>query len=88
LGFSKLGLESGGRARSSRLSRRPADAAAASGCNPGLRGIAFRIADPEWCALVLPRSGLGHKQGLLAWCEANGIDYIFGLPGKSRVVPR
>jgi dUTP pyrophosphatase len=51
-------------------------------------GIAFRIADPEWCALVLPRSGLGHKQGLLAWCEANGIDNIFGLPGKSRVVPR
>jgi dUTP pyrophosphatase len=27
-------------------------------------GIAFRIGDPEWCALVLPRSGLGHKRGL------------------------
>ena len=28
-------------------------------------GIAFRIGDPEWCALVLPRSGLGHKRGLV-----------------------
>ncbi len=28
-------------------------------------GIAFRIADPEWCALVLPRSGLGHRDGLV-----------------------
>jgi len=51
-------------------------------------GIAFHIGDPEWCALVLPCSGLGHKQGLLAWCEANGIDDILSLPGKSRVVPR
>src|SRR5437868_7399882 len=24
-------------------------------------GFAFRIADPNWCALVLPRSGLGHR---------------------------
>lgn len=24
-------------------------------------GIAFRIGDPEWCALMLPRSGLGHR---------------------------
>lgn len=28
-------------------------------------GIAFRIGDPDWCALVLPRSGLGHREGLL-----------------------
>ena len=28
-------------------------------------GIAFRIGDPEWCGLVLPRSGLGHRQGLV-----------------------
>ncbi len=24
-------------------------------------GIAFRIGDPEWCGLILPRSGLGHR---------------------------
>jgi dUTP pyrophosphatase len=28
-------------------------------------GITFRIGDPEWCALVLPRSGLGHREGLV-----------------------
>ena len=28
-------------------------------------GIACRIGDPEWCALVLPRSGLGHRDGLV-----------------------
>jgi dUTP diphosphatase len=28
-------------------------------------GIAFRIGDPEWCALILPRSGLGHREGLV-----------------------
>ena len=28
-------------------------------------GIAFRIGDPEWCGLILPRSGLGHRQGLV-----------------------
>ena len=28
-------------------------------------GIAFRIGDPDWCALVLPRSGLGHRHGLV-----------------------
>jgi dUTP pyrophosphatase len=28
-------------------------------------GIAFRIGDPQWCALVLPRSGLGHRDGLV-----------------------
>jgi dUTP pyrophosphatase len=28
-------------------------------------GIAFRIGNPEWCALILPRSGLGHREGLI-----------------------
>jgi dUTP pyrophosphatase len=28
-------------------------------------GIAFLIGDPEWCALVLPRSGRGHRDGLV-----------------------
>jgi len=37
-------------------------------------GIAFRIADPEWCALVLPRSGLGHKEGLVLGNTVGVID--------------
>ena len=28
-------------------------------------GIAIHIADPRLCAVILPRSGLGHKQGLV-----------------------
>src|SRR4051812_5789749 len=27
-------------------------------------GIAFRIGDPGWCGVVLPRSGLGHRGGV------------------------
>jgi dUTP pyrophosphatase len=28
-------------------------------------GLAIHLADPGWCALILPRSGLGHKHGLV-----------------------
>ena len=28
-------------------------------------GLALHIGDPELCAVILPRSGLGHKQGLV-----------------------
>lgn len=28
-------------------------------------GIVVAIRDPDWCALVLPRSGLGHHEGLV-----------------------
>jgi dUTP pyrophosphatase len=28
-------------------------------------GFAVHIGDPEWCALILPRSGLGHHDGLV-----------------------
>jgi dUTP pyrophosphatase len=28
-------------------------------------GLAVHIGDPRWCAVVLPRSGLGHRHGLV-----------------------
>jgi len=37
-------------------------------------GIAFRIVDPSWCALVLPRSGLGHREGLVLGNAVGLID--------------
>jgi dUTP pyrophosphatase len=37
-------------------------------------GIAFRIGDPEWCALILPRSGLGHRDGLVLGNTVGVID--------------
>ena len=43
-------------------------------------GIAFRIGDPEWCALVLPRSGLGHKKGLVLGNTVGVIDADYQGP--------
>ena len=43
-------------------------------------GIAFHIGDPEWCALVLPRSGLGHKQGLVLGNTVGVIDADYEGP--------
>jgi dUTP pyrophosphatase len=37
-------------------------------------GIALRIGDPQWCALVLPRSGLGHREGLVLGNAVGVID--------------
>jgi dUTP pyrophosphatase len=37
-------------------------------------GIAFRIDDPDWCALVLPRSGQGHRDGLVLGNAVGVID--------------
>src|SRR4030081_2391481 len=37
-------------------------------------GIALRIGDAEWCALVLPRSGLGHREGLVLGNAVGLID--------------
>jgi dUTP pyrophosphatase len=31
-------------------------------------GLAMHLADPAYAALILPRSGLGHKHGLVLGC--------------------
>jgi len=36
-------------------------------------GFALAIRDPAWCALVYPRSGLGHRDGLVL---GNGVGVI------------
>jgi dUTP pyrophosphatase len=43
-------------------------------------GIAFRVGDPEWCGLVLPRSGLGHRQGLVLGNAVGLIDADYEGP--------
>jgi dUTP pyrophosphatase len=43
-------------------------------------GIAFRIVDPGWCGLVLPRSGLGHRQGLVLGNAVGLIDADYEGP--------
>jgi dUTP pyrophosphatase len=37
-------------------------------------GFALRIGDPEWAALVYPRSGQGHKRGLVLGNAVGVID--------------
>ena len=43
-------------------------------------GIAFRNGDAEWSALVLPRSGLGHKRGLVLGNTVGVIDADYEGP--------
>jgi dUTP pyrophosphatase len=43
-------------------------------------GIAFRVGDPQWCGLVLPRSGLGHRQGLVLGNAVGLIDADYEGP--------
>jgi dUTP pyrophosphatase len=43
-------------------------------------GIALRIGDPDWCALVLPRSGLGHREGLVLGNAVGVIDADYEGP--------
>jgi dUTP pyrophosphatase len=43
-------------------------------------GIALHIADPEWCALILPRSGLGHKKGLVLGNSVGVVDADYQGP--------
>lgn len=37
-------------------------------------GIAINIKDPNYCAVILPRSGLGHKEGLVLGNGSGLID--------------
>lgn len=43
-------------------------------------GIAFRIGDPGYCALILPRSGLGHGTGLVLGNAVGVIDADYEGP--------
>lgn len=43
-------------------------------------GLAVHIADPAWCALIVPRSGLGHRQGLVMGNSVGVIDADYQGP--------
>lgn len=43
-------------------------------------GMAIHIGDPGWCALVVPRSGLGHKHGLVMGNLVGVIDADYQGP--------
>ncbi|GEO98593.1 dUTP diphosphatase [Methylobacterium haplocladii] len=43
-------------------------------------GLVVMIRDPEWCGLVLPRSGLGHREGLVLGNGTGVIDADYEGP--------
>ena len=43
-------------------------------------GLAIHIGDPGWCALIVPRSGLGHKHGLVLGNLVGVIDADYQGP--------
>jgi len=43
-------------------------------------GMAIHIDDPGWCALIVPRSGLGHKHGLVMGNLVGVIDADYQGP--------
>lgn len=43
-------------------------------------GLAVAIRDPDWCGLVLPRSGLGHREGLVLGNGTGVIDADYEGP--------
>ena len=43
-------------------------------------GIAIHIGDPGWCALIVPRSGLGHKHGVVMGNLVGVIDADYQGP--------
>ena len=73
-GFPRLRLRRARRARPARLPRSAAAAAAAGagGADLGRHRVPHR--QSGWCALVLPRSGLGHREGLVLGNAVGLID--------------
>ncbi|HJU18850.1 MAG TPA: dUTP diphosphatase [Stellaceae bacterium] len=43
-------------------------------------GVAIAIGDPEYCGLVLPRSGLGHRRGLVLGNAVGLVDADYAGP--------
>ncbi|MHC1480972.1 dUTP diphosphatase [Frateuria aurantia] len=43
-------------------------------------GFAIHIGDPGWCGLIVPRSGLGHRQGLVMGNLTGVIDADYQGP--------
>ena len=48
-------------------------------------GLAIHLADPNLCAIVLPRSGLGHKHGLVLGNLVGLIDADYQEIGRAHV---
>ena len=68
---------------------RRADIDASAGAAGEVARIVARIRE-RWPAVeIVLRADSGFaREGLMAWCEANGVDYVFGLGRNRRLVER
>ena len=62
---------------------------ASAGAAEEVARIVGRIRErwPEVAIVLRADSGFA-REGLMAWCEANGVDYVFGLARNERLVER
>jgi hypothetical protein len=68
---------------------RPSDIDGAAGALKHLARIIARIRDAWPQVQILVRGDSGFcREPLMAWCEANGVDYLFGLAKNSRLLRR
>ena len=68
---------------------RRSDIDAAAGAKEEIARIVAQIRErwPEMRIILRADSGFA-RDDLMAWCEENGVDYIFGLARNERLVPR
>ena len=67
---------------------RPADIDAASGSVQEVARIVAQIRRRWPRARILLRADSGFaREELMAWCEANGVDFLFGLAKNDRLIP-
>jgi hypothetical protein len=66
---------------------RPSNMDASAGAKEELERIVERIRErwPQVKILVRADSGFAREE-LMAWCEANGVDYLFGLAKNKRLI--
>lgn len=66
---------------------RPADIDGAAGAIKQLERIVTRIRQAWPTVRIVVRGDSGFcRESLMAWCEAHGVDYLFGLPKNARLL--
>ena len=83
-GYAPIHVYETGTARPVAFILRPARTPSGREVRAHLRRLICRIRQ-QWPDTRITLRGDGHyaRPEVMAWCEANGIDYIFGLPGNS-----
>lgn len=66
---------------------RPSDIDASAGCLPHLERIVQRLRQVWPGVPIVLRADSGFcREYLMRWCEAHGVDYLFGLPKNARLL--